>query len=291
MRSNIKPENRRLLEAIEYIDEDIVLGVLGGLKDPVENAVHGEYKKPSPFKHWRQFTALAACLLLLSAAFPVLNYAVQRFGAGAWEGNAGAGESSDIELNEYGSPYERAIDAYPADMPAEEIYADVLKGGWIVGNITTFGAESGIELWNDFCNTAAVGKEARALIAEYWESNPYYDMFDPPIPYNKEQKGIVLSEIVFDGKNYSVHIKSFMPEDFWRYAESGEETLSYTYQYLICDDKYYEEGVCFILSDDPEMTIEKWKSSFSTVSSDVEDFFHLDDTLEIMKLKWQDYYN
>ena len=80
MRSNIKPENRRLLEAIEYIDEDIVLGVLGGLKDPVENAVHGEYKKPSPFKHWKQFSALAACLLLLSAAFPVLNYAVQRFG-------------------------------------------------------------------------------------------------------------------------------------------------------------------------------------------------------------------
>ena len=80
MRSNIKPENRRLLEAIEYIDEDIVLGVLGGLKDPVEKEVHGEYQKPSPFKHWKQFTALAACLLLLSAAFPVLNYAVQRFG-------------------------------------------------------------------------------------------------------------------------------------------------------------------------------------------------------------------
>ena len=141
MRSNIKPENRRLLEAIEYIDEDIVLGVLGGLKDPVENAVHGEYQKPSPFKYWKQLTALAACLLLLSAAFPVLNYAVQRFGTGIWEGNAGAGTE---ELEMLTQPETQALETeneitagmqyeYTLSLESPEQISEV---GVTIGNVT-----------------------------------------------------------------------------------------------------------------------------------------------------------
>ena len=77
MISTIKPESRRLLEAIEYIDEEIVLGVLAGLKDPAENYASGEYPKPSPFKYWRQLATLAACILLLSIASPLVGYIAQ----------------------------------------------------------------------------------------------------------------------------------------------------------------------------------------------------------------------
>ena len=166
MRTNIKPENRRLLEAIEYIDEEIILGVLAGLKQPAENYEPGEYQKPSPFKYWRQFTAMAACLLLLSAAFPVLNYAVQRFGTGIWEGNAGAGteelemptqpetqaletENEITEAEVIDSGFDKYLEAF-ANMSADDIYAEVLKGGWVVIGEDNSDFAAGKELWHDF---------------------------------------------------------------------------------------------------------------------------------------------
>ena len=273
--------DKRLLGALDYIDERFIAEVT----ESYTFEAPGEYKrdKKTVFRAYRQFAALAACLLLISAAFPVLNYAVQRFGTGIWEGNAGAGESSDVELNEYGSPYERAIDAYPADMPAEEIYADVLKGGWVVGNITNFGAEIGIELWIDFYNNVTSGKEARILIAEYWDSNPYFDALD--ISYNKELNGIKLLEIVFDGQQYTVNCKYSLPEGFFFQSVSLETTDSFTYRYLICDDKYCDEGVCFILSDDATMTMEKWRSLPGFEDGRLTGL----DAFRVINLKWQDY--
>ena len=203
MRSNIKPENRRLLEAIEYIDGDIVFGVLGGLKDPVENAVHGEYKKPSPFKHWKQFTALAACLLLLSAAFPVLNYAVQRFGIGTWEGNAGAGteelevptleETQTLETEAENTEaevidFDKALERY-ADMSNDEIYTEVMKGGWIVQNVDTLPKfDAGEDLWQEFLLSVDNKKQTTVLFADFTASHLC----------------VRLSEICYDGESFTI---------------------------------------------------------------------------------------
>lgn len=216
MRSNIKPENRRLLEAIEYIDEDIVLGVLGELKDPAEKEVHGEYKKPSPFKHWKQLTALAACLLLLSAAFPVLNYAVQRFGIGTWEGNAGAGtseletptptetEALETEAEIIDSPYPRTIDAYPADMSIKAIYDDVQKGGWVVMDwMTPKSFIAGEGLWADFISKIDVGESASILIADYLYYYIDSGVGSDNIRLKDRMPTIYLMEIVYDGKFFS----------------------------------------------------------------------------------------
>ena len=59
MSMNIKPENRRLLESLEHIDEKLVLEALGDLKAtsalaPKEEAVTWK----TPFKHWKRIACL-----------------------------------------------------------------------------------------------------------------------------------------------------------------------------------------------------------------------------------------
>lgn len=212
-------KDTRLLEALDYIDQDLIGEVAVKLKfeesAPLTEEPVMTWK--TPFKHWKRMLATVACLLLLSAAFPVLDYAVQRFGTGIWEGNAGAGESSNIELNEYGSPYERAIDAYPEDMPAEEIYADVLKGGWVVkcskDNSSDFIA--GGNIWEDFYKKSNQSLECSVLLAHYTKSLSYECIF--------------LTEIVFNGGKY-----------YYRRFNSNTDTITprEEYTYLIKD--FYE---------------------------------------------------
>lgn len=88
--------DKRLLGALDYIDERFIAEVT----ESYTFEAPGEYKrdKKTVFKAYRQFVALAACLILLSAAFPVISYVLPRIGfsAGTWEGNEGAG--SDIAV-------------------------------------------------------------------------------------------------------------------------------------------------------------------------------------------------
>lgn len=90
MRTNIKPENRRLLEAVEYIDENIILGVLSELRMPTDEITA---KKHTGFAHAKHIALIAACALILGAAIPVVSYVLPKLGA-VIGGNAGAGESS-----------------------------------------------------------------------------------------------------------------------------------------------------------------------------------------------------
>jgi hypothetical protein len=235
--------------------------VLGGLKDPVENAVHGEYQKPSPFKYWRHLTALAACLLLLSAAFPVLNYAVQRFGTGIWEGNAGAG-TSDVEANEYDSPYERAIDAYPADMPADEIYADVLKGGWVVKSEYFGGLTAGEDLWYSFFEKTQNGEPSSVLFARYFTDNG---------------NSIYLYEVVYNGETFNLKLFNCQTDviDFqgeYEYLKKG--IVEYTERGKL----YVSEG--YFLTNTDWITWEylrqfKWSSFYSPEIGFANDYNYL----------------
>ena len=202
--------DKRLLGALDYIDERFIAEVT----ESYTFEAPGEYKrdKKTVFKAYRQFAALAACLLLLSAAFPVLNYAVQRFGTGIWEGFAGAGESSDVELNEYGSPYERAIDAYPADMPAEEIYVDVLKGGWVVN--TDDEIVEGEKYWEEFLSKTDNKTESSVLIALYDEN----------------REAIFLKSVSYDGETYR------FSQRFVCQPENKDHINTYIAKYLVCHD-------------------------------------------------------
>ena len=71
--------DRRLLQAIDMIDPKFVAEVFDDLKVPKN--YQAEYTKPSPFKHWKQYLAAAACILLLSFLIPTFSYVSEVIGS------------------------------------------------------------------------------------------------------------------------------------------------------------------------------------------------------------------
>ena len=64
----------RLIEAFEYIDPKYINEVGAGLKLRSVYSKYQEYTKPSFGVHVKQLTALVGCLILLSLAFPIINF-------------------------------------------------------------------------------------------------------------------------------------------------------------------------------------------------------------------------
>ena len=80
MKSNIKPENRRLLEAFYYIDEAVLSDVLADLRVP--DSSQEMSKKRAFARSLRSAVLIAACALLLGAVFPVVSHLIAYFGEG-----------------------------------------------------------------------------------------------------------------------------------------------------------------------------------------------------------------
>ena len=83
--------DRRLLAALDYIDQKYIDDVFNIIKEPEAAGEPEKMTWRTPLKHWRQFAALAACILLLSMASPLVSYiaeVIRNF-------NAGAGSSSE----------------------------------------------------------------------------------------------------------------------------------------------------------------------------------------------------
>lgn len=213
---DIKPENRRLLEAVEYIDEDIVLGVLSELKLPKAGS---EKKSARIFRQAKHIALIAACALLLGAAIPIVNYILPMLGT-AIGGSAGAGSSeletpvptetvaleTDPEITQtletepeiteaelIDSGFDKELERF-ADMSGAEIYAEVLKGGWVVIGEDRSDFAAGSELWLDFYEKSQKGESAVVLVAEY---SPNYSRD------GITEAVIFLKEIVFDGNLYN----------------------------------------------------------------------------------------
>ena len=87
--------NRRLLEVIELLDSKYVEEMFDDLKVP-QRQEEPKITWRAPFKHWKHFVALAACVLLLSLAIPTINYVLPRLGIFI-VGNAGAGTTGFTE--------------------------------------------------------------------------------------------------------------------------------------------------------------------------------------------------
>lgn len=198
--------DKRLLGALDYIDERFIAEVT----ESYTFEAPGEYKrdKKTVFRAYRQFVALAACLLLISAAFPVVGKFLAGKGVnlGGWGGNAGAGSDvietppptatealeTEPELTEsdlIDSDFDKYLEVF-ADMSAEEIYAEVLKGGWVVIGEDRSDFTAGGELWLDFFEKSQKGEPAVALIAKY---SPNYSRDDI------NEAVILLTEIVYNG--------------------------------------------------------------------------------------------
>jgi hypothetical protein len=238
--------DKRLLGALDYIDERFIAEVT----ESYTFEAPGEYKrdKKTVFKAYRRLAALAACLLLLSAAFPVLNYAVQRFGTGIWEGNAGAGteglevptqpetqaletENEITEAEVIDSGFDKYLEAF-ANMSADEIYAEVMKGGWIVKGPSYLGdLEAGKDLLDSFFIKTQNGEPSSVLYARYF--------------YNSNDNGessIYLYEIIYDGEFYNhkafscqddtifhQHKYKFLKKGKVEFTENGQSYFSEAY--------------------------------------------------------------
>ena len=80
-------KDTRLLEALEFIDDEYIASAARyKMKYEAQPAEPPKMTWRTPFKHWRQFVALAACILLLSIASPLVSYiaeVIRDFNAGA----------------------------------------------------------------------------------------------------------------------------------------------------------------------------------------------------------------
>ena len=87
MNAEIRFKDKRLLEALEYIDEKYIDDVFDFLKEPAYSK--GEQTKISLFKRWRHYLAAAACLLVLALAMPLFTHLpeiINSFAAGWGDG-------------------------------------------------------------------------------------------------------------------------------------------------------------------------------------------------------------
>lgn len=257
-------KDTRLLEALDYIDQDLIGKVAVKLKFE-ESAVLTEEPVMTwrtPFKHWKRMLATVACLLLLSAAFPVLNYAVQRFGTGIWEGFAGNNPYSDYDPNK-----DSAVFDYPVDMPAEEIYADLLNGDWVVYENEKMVTED--ETWWDTFYQKVRDKEP-ALLRQAWYITTDYS--SDRLPSGIEPDGnacLELQEVVYDGKKFFYSFRYIHPTLSFESADVKE------YQYLkLSKNMYQNEKRYYFLTNDPKL--EYWSPFSSLPAPDMQKIYYVD---------------
>lgn len=91
-------DKKRLLEALEYIDEGLVSDTLSRVR-PEAIAPKSNSAPKKHFSGVRQVALIAACALLLGAAIPMVNYVLPMLGV-AIGGNAGAGNTEIDVSNE-----------------------------------------------------------------------------------------------------------------------------------------------------------------------------------------------
>ena len=242
-------------------DDKRLLGVLDGvdqkfIAEALESYDLAEPQKIRKAPIYRRVAILAACLLLITAAFPIVHYVLPRFGITVG-GNAGAGtEGLDVLSEVFDSPYERSIYAYPEGMSAKEIYEDVLKGGWTVnvdGEII-----DGNKYWEEFLSKTDNKTESSVLIALYDEN----------------REAIFLKSVSYNGEVYNCDLRYICQ------PESKDRISSFSAKYLVCHDmtsptyaekRNWDPPVQFVwfLTDYPEIP---FVEQLITLESDYHDF-------------------
>ncbi len=124
-------EKKRLLEALEYIDEGMLSDTLSRVKtDAPETGKPSSVKKPIAWV--KQIAVVAACALLLGAVIPLVNYVLPRLGI-TIGGNAGAmsdpmSESdaeATIDMSQVADMSERDLIEHVGEVPDE--FADIVN--------------------------------------------------------------------------------------------------------------------------------------------------------------------
>ncbi|MBO5701772.1 MAG: hypothetical protein J6S71_04985 [Clostridia bacterium] len=181
-------KDTRLLEALEFIDDEYIASAARyKMKYEAQPTKEPKMTWRTSFKHWKQLVALAACILLLSIASPLVSYIAEVIR----DFNAGAG-SENIENTDYFN--------YSNDMSVDEVLADVIQKGYVV--ISDGKCISGREKWNDFLKAVENGEPITVRIA-YHES---YEMVasSPRGPHTNldDFPSINLRMVEYNGKTF-----------------------------------------------------------------------------------------
>ena len=180
--------NKRLLEALDHVDIKYVAELVDGLRLPKPEDGR---KGIRTFRHAKQLALIAACALLLGAAIPTVQYVLPMVNA-VLGGNAGAGteeldslyDTQTIDLE-----FEKALESF-SNMSGEEIYAEVLKGGWIVQDVDISSMfDAGEDIWQEFLISVENTKPITVLFADFSEDIDAYTR---------------LSKICYDGKVFTI---------------------------------------------------------------------------------------
>ncbi len=131
----MKLRKRQMLESLDYIDDDLISSTLKKIKPDFAAAESEKMTWRTPLKYWRQFVALAACLVLLSCAIPLISYILPSIGR-IFTGNAGAGSDEVTYPEHYYDMSDRDLIEHIGEVPDEfvdivskNLFADVVTSG------------------------------------------------------------------------------------------------------------------------------------------------------------------
>ena len=168
--------DRRLLAALDYIDQKYIDDVFDIIKEPEAVGEPEKMTWRTPLKHWRQFAALAACILLLSIASPLVSYIAEVIS----NFNAGAGSSSENSSELLTEP-ETTNGMYDEYILTEEDIAEINEAYFkrtVLDNPNYANVdESFIQELKDRVFLIASVKEAMQGLSNYYYLGKYGDSF------------------------------------------------------------------------------------------------------------------
>ncbi len=100
----MKLRKRRMLESLDYIDDDLISGTLRKIKTDNLSTAEAVMTWKTPLKHWKRLAAMAACALLLGAIIPVVSLVSRNMrpsdGIGAGDGVGEEQTEPEVEATE-----------------------------------------------------------------------------------------------------------------------------------------------------------------------------------------------
>ena len=158
-------KDTRLLEALELIDDKYIADAARYNMDYVPRANEVPVRTwKTPFKYWKQFTALAACVVLFAFSAPIFSYFSKVIGN--WGAAAGVGTSESTETEEV--PY---LQFSPDLEPISHELVDEIN-------------EKFFAHYSDYSRTlddfyAKYGEEADVKFYSHWRVIRNYDLSSP----------------------------------------------------------------------------------------------------------------
>lgn len=230
-------EDKRLLEALDYIDRDLIAEAMDALKIP--DAVK-EYvpRKRTPFKIWKQFAAFAACLILLAFASPVFNKVAEVISSFAAGWGSGTTEETSNNSDTEEVPY---LQFSPDLEPISQELVDEINDAFAVyyfGRSNDEWLRKLIEYYGED-NMEKINKTYRAhykVIRNYDCYSPYFGTINDYVVFSFIGSG------VYGGINERVIIEEYeFYKETWLYKDGALHYISDAYEQGLINESHLKQ--------------------------------------------------